>query len=101
MQDAATAVPDAYAGVAEALGAGVEGLPAAEAAALAAPAFDAWLREVGLTLALDDHRLSTDDARRIVRLCYEPQNKVILAADSFDYTPESLESAVTRMLATT
>ena len=99
MPDTATAAPDAYAGVADALGAEVGGLPAAEAASLAAPAFDAWLREIGLRIALDDHGLSTDDARSIAQLCYEPRNKPILAADSFDYTPERLETAVTRMLA--
>ena len=99
MPDTATAAPDACAGVAEALGAGVAGLPTADAAALAAPAFDAWLREVGLRIALDDHGLSAGDAREIARLCHEPRNRTILAADSFDYTPERLETAVTRMLA--
>ena len=98
MQDTAAAVPEAYAKVAAALGADVRGLPDSEAAALASPAFDAWLREVDLRLSLDDHGLTASDAKRIAELCHEPQNKVMLDSDSFDYTPETLEIAVARML---
>ncbi|MBC6441473.1 MAG: iron-containing alcohol dehydrogenase [Rhodospirillales bacterium] len=99
MQDAANVVPEAYAGIAAALGADVAGLTDEDAAAKASAAYDAWLREVGLKLSLDDHGLSVSDAGRITDLCFAPQNKIILAADSVDYTPESLEIAVGRMLA--
>ncbi len=98
MQDSAGAAPQAYAEVAQALGANTEGLSDVEAASRAAPAYDAWLRDVGLRLSLDDHGLSPDDAERIARLCFEPENKVMLESDSFNYTLESLTEASGRML---
>jgi len=98
MTDSAGAAPDAYAAVADALGADIAGLNEAEAAAKAGPAFDGWLREVGLRLALDDHDLGTGDAERIAALCLEPENKVMVEGDSFDFTRDSLKYAAMRML---
>jgi alcohol dehydrogenase class IV len=98
MQDSATAAPQAYAEVAQALGVNTEGLSDAEAASRAAPAYDTWLREVGLRLSLDDHGLSADDAERVAKLCFEPENKVMLESDSFEYSLESLTEASSRML---
>ncbi len=98
MPAAAEAVPVVYAQVAEALGAPTAGLGDTEAAALAAPAFDAWLRDTGLKIGLDDHGLSESDAERLARLCFEPENKVMLETDSVDYTPDSLREAAVRLL---
>jgi alcohol dehydrogenase class IV len=98
MANASEAVPEAYADVADALGAPVAGLPEAEAAALAAPAFDKWLRDVGLRIGLDDHGLSEADAERIAALCFEPENKMMLDTDSFAYTRDNLREAAARML---
>ena len=99
MANAAGAAPDAYAPVAEALGVDIRDMTQAEAAAAAPTAYDAWLREVGLRLSLDDHGLTADDAARIAALCAEPANKVIMDNDSFAYTPETIEAAVGRLLA--
>ena len=98
MATAAGVVPEAYADVAAALGAPVAGKSEAEAAMLAAPAFEAWLREVGLKLSLDDHGLGEADAERLAALCFEPENKVMLESDSVDYTAENLKEAARRML---
>lgn len=98
MQDSAGAAPQAYAEVAQALGANTEGLCEAEAASLAAPAYDAWLRDVGLRLSLDDHGLTSSDAERVAKLCFEPENKVMVESDSFEYSLESLTRASNRML---
>ena len=99
MANAASVAPDAYAPVAEALGVDTRGMSEAEAAAAAPAAYDAWLREVGLKLSLDDHGLTTGDAARIAALCADPANKVIMDNDSFAYTPETIEAAVSRLLA--
>jgi alcohol dehydrogenase class IV len=98
MANAAVAVPEVYAQVADALGASVDGRPAAETAALAAPAFDSWLRDLGLRIGLDDHGLSEADAERLTALCFEPENKVMLETDSVDYSPDNLREAAARML---
>lgn len=98
MPAAAIAVPEVYAQVAAALGAQTAGLGDAEAAALAAPAFDGWLRDTGLKIGLDDHGLSERDAGRLAELCFEPENKVMLETDSVDYTPDNLREAAVRLL---
>jgi len=99
MANGASAAPEAYALVAEALEVETRGMATDEAAAAAPAAYDAWLREVGLKLSLDDHGLGTKDAKRIATLCFEPENLVMLQADSFAYDAGNLEAAVTRMLA--
>ena len=98
MQDTLTAVPESYAEIADALGAETQNLSANDAAQLAAPAFSAWLRDVELKTTLDDHNLTPSDATAITRLCQEPQNKIMLVADSFAYTPDLLETAVMRVI---
>ncbi len=98
MANGAGAAPDAYAMVAEVLGVETRGMTTDEAAASAPAAYDAWLREVGLKLSLDDHGLSAGDAGRIAALCFEPENKVMLETDSFAYDPANLEAAVANML---
>jgi alcohol dehydrogenase class IV len=98
MQDSAAAAPDAYAEVAQALGVNTDGMTDKDAATQAAPAFTAWLHDVALRLSLDDHGLTTVDAQRIAQLCFEPENRVMVESDSFDYTPETLERATSRML---
>ena len=100
MANGAQAAPDAYAQVAEALGVETRGMAPQEAAAAAPAAYDAWLREVGLKLSLDDHGLGAGDASRIAALCAEPANKTIMDNDSFAYTPGTIEAAVARLLAT-
>jgi len=100
MSNGARVAPEAYAAVAEALGVETAGVTIREAAAMASDAYDRWLREVGLPLSLADHGLGIGDAARVARLCFEPENKTILEADSFDYTPETVEAAVGRLLAT-
>lgn len=100
MENAARVSPGAYAAVAEALGVDTRSMTTEEAAASAPDAYDAWLREIGLRLSLADHGLGSGDAGRIARLCFEPENKLILDSDCVDYTPETLEGAVDRMLAT-
>ena len=99
MANGAQAAPDAYAQVAEALGVDTRGMAPHEAAAAAPAAYDAWLREVGLKLSLDDHGLGAGDASRIAALCAEPANKTIMDNDSFAYTSEAIEAAVARLLA--
>ena len=98
MANAAEVVPEVYAQVADALGAPVGGKPMAKAAALAAPTFDAWLRDIGLRIGLDDHGLCEADAERLAKLCFEPENKVMLETDSVSYSLESLRDAAARML---
>ena len=98
MAGAAETIPEVYADVAEALGASVNGLAPEKAAALAAPAFDGWLREVGLRIALDDHDLKGADAEKIAELCYAAENKVMVEGDCVDYSPESLRDAAARMV---
>ncbi len=99
MQDSAAAAPSAYAEIAQALGVDTDGMNDVEAAVRAAPAFTAWLREVGLRLSLEDHGLSSGDAGRIAHLCFEPENRVMVESDSFEFTSETLERAASRMLA--
>ena len=101
MSDSAQAAPDAYGAVADALGVATQGLDPQAASAAAAPAFERWLRDVGLRLPLDDHGLAPGDAGRIAALCYEPENRVMVEGDSFPFTPATLETAVERMLGAT
>lgn len=100
MVNGARAAPDAYAEVAQALGVDTRGMSVEQAAAAAPAAYDAWLREVGLKLSLDDHGLGVGDAARIAALCSEPANKIIMDNDSFAYSSEAIEAAVSRLLAT-
>lgn len=99
MQDSATAAPNAYAAVSSALGAGDPGPDSKEAALAAPPAYRRFISDVGLKVSLEDHGLKDADAQAIATLCFEPENRVMLEGDSYDFTPETLGKAIGRMLA--
>ncbi len=61
----APACPERYARVAELLGADVAGLPAGQAAALAAPAVERMLETMGIPYRLGDYDISLEDLPRL------------------------------------
>ncbi len=98
MQESATAAPDAYSAVSLVLGAGDSGLDSKEAALAVAPAYRRFIREIGLKVSLEDYGLKDADAQAIASLCFEPENRVMLEGDSYDFTLETLGKAIGRML---
>jgi hypothetical protein len=71
----AEADPARHAAVAQALGVPAEGRPVAAVAADLAPAYDRFLRAVGLPISLADDGLSAADADRLARVTMAPENK--------------------------
>ncbi len=71
----AEADPARHAAVAVALGVPAQGCPPADLARDLAPAYDAFLREVGLPISLRKDGLAPADAERLAEVTMAPENK--------------------------
>ncbi|MCH7555027.1 MAG: iron-containing alcohol dehydrogenase [Proteobacteria bacterium] len=91
----AEAAPARHAAVARALGAPCDGLDDEDAAALAAPAFDALLRGSGLSLSLADLAL---DAADLAALTMAPENAPMRDANCREVTKQDALDIALRVL---
>jgi alcohol dehydrogenase class IV len=95
----AEAAPARHAAIARALGAAVDGMDEARAAALAAPAFERLIRAVGLEVSLAGDGLTAKDAGRIAKLTLAEENKPMCQANARRVTPEAARILAERLLA--
>jgi alcohol dehydrogenase class IV len=91
--------PARYAAVARALGAPCDGLDDKAAAALAAPAFERILREVGVEISLAADGLTPKDVERVAALTMAEENMPMCKSNPREITPESARELATRLLA--
>jgi len=94
----AEAAPDRHAAVAAALGVPADGRPAAAVAADLAPAFDKFLRAVGLPISLERDGLGAKDVKRLVSVTLAEENKPMRDANCRAYAPAELERLALELL---
>lgn len=94
----AEAAPERHAAVAAALGVPAEGRDAATVAADLAPAFDKFLRGVGLAISLERDGLGAKDAKRLVAVTLAEENKPMRDANCRAFAPAELERLANDLL---
>ena len=87
----AEASPERHAAVAEALGVPRDGRSDPELAAALAPAYDAFLRSVGLPIALAPDGLGEKDAKRLAEVTMSIENEPMRKANCRDITAADAE----------
>jgi len=87
----AEAAPARHAAVAAALGVPAEGRETAAVAADLAPAFDKFLRAVGLAISLERDGLGAKDTKRLVAVTLAEENKPMRDANCRAFAPAELE----------
>jgi alcohol dehydrogenase class IV len=87
----AEAAPERHAAVAEAMGLERGGRSDRELAAALAPAYDAFLRKVGLPIALSSDGLGEKDAQRLAEVTMSIENEPMRKANCRDVTPADAE----------
>jgi alcohol dehydrogenase class IV len=94
----AEAAPERHAAVAAALGVPAEGRPPAAVAADLAPAFDKFLRGVGLAISLERDGLGAKDAKRLVAVTLAEENKPMRDANCRAFDAAELERLAADLL---
>jgi alcohol dehydrogenase class IV len=94
----AEAAPERHAGVAEAMGISRDGRSDRELAAALAPAYDAFLRSVGLPIALASDGLGENDTRRLAEVTMSIENEPMRKANCRDITPADAERFARELL---
>jgi alcohol dehydrogenase class IV len=87
----AEAAPERHAAVAEAMGIDRDGRSDRELAAALAPAYDAFLRKVGLPIALSSDGLGEKDTQRLAEVTMSIENEPMRKANCRDVTPADAE----------
>ncbi len=87
----AEAAPERHAAVAEAMGIAREGRSDRDLAAALAPAYDAFLRAVGLPVALSADGLGEKDAKRLAEVTMSVENEPMRKANCRDVTAADAE----------
>jgi alcohol dehydrogenase class IV len=87
----AEAAPERHAAVAEAMGIDRAGRSDRELAAALAPAYDAFLRKVGLPIALSSDGLGEKDTQRLAEVTMSIENEPMRKANCRDVTPADAE----------
>lgn len=94
----AEAAPERHAAVAAAMGVPAEGRPTAAVAADLAPAFDRFLRRVGLAISLAADGLGAADVKRLVAVTLAEENKPMRDANCRAFDEAELERLATDLL---
>lgn len=94
----AEAAPARHAMIAEAMGVPSEGRPVEAVARDLAPAFDRFLREVGLPISLAADGLSAGDASRLAAVTMAPENKSMRDANIREIRPADAERLAGKVL---
>ena len=94
----AEAAPERHAAVAAALGVPAEGRETAAVAADLAPAFDKFLRSVGLPISLERDGLGAKDLKRLVAVTLAEENKPMRDANCRAFAPAELERLANDLL---
>ena len=94
----AEAAPERHAAVATALGVPTEGRKIAAIAADLAPAFDKFLRSVGLAISLERDGLGAKDVKRLVAVTLAEENKPMRDANCRAFAPAELERLANDLL---
>ncbi|HXV25905.1 MAG TPA: iron-containing alcohol dehydrogenase [Alphaproteobacteria bacterium] len=87
----AEAAPGRHAAVAEAMGIARQGRSDRELAAALAPAYDAFVRSIGLPIALASDGLGETDAERLAEVTMSVENEPMRKANCRDITPADAE----------
>ncbi len=94
----AEAAPERHALVAEAMGVPAAGRAAAEVARDLPAAYDAFLRRVGLPIALAPDGLSAGDAARLAEVTMAPENKAMRDANIREIQPDDARRIAAEVL---
>lgn len=97
----AAADPARHALVAEAMGVPAAGRSAEAVAGDLAPAFDAFLRRVGLPISLKGDGLTEADAPRLASVTMAPENKAMRDANIREIRPDDAERIAAKVLTAT
>ncbi len=95
----AEAAPERHAAVAEAMGVARDGHGDRELAAALAPAYDAFLRSVGLPIALSADGLGEKDTKRLAEVTMSVENEPMRKANCRDITAADAERFARELLA--
>lgn len=95
----AEAAPERHAAVAEAMGVARDGRGDRELAAALAPAYDAFLRSVGLPIALSADGLGEKDTKRLAEVTMSVENEPMRKANCRDITAADAERFARELLA--
>lgn len=95
----AEAAPERHALVAAAMGVPAEGRGAADVARDLPAAYDAFLRDVGLPIALGPDGLSPADAARLAEVTMAPENKAMRDANIREINPDDARRIAGKVLA--
>jgi alcohol dehydrogenase class IV len=94
----AEAAPERHAAVAEAMGIDRDGRSDRDLAAALAPAYDAFLRQVGLPIALSADGLGEKDAKRLAEVTMSVENEPMRKANCRDITAADAERCARELL---
>jgi alcohol dehydrogenase class IV len=94
----AEAAPERHAAVAEAMGIARDGRSDRDLAAALAPAYDRFLRSVGLPIALSPDGLGEKDAKRLAEVTMSVENEPMRKSNCRDITPADAERFARELL---
>jgi alcohol dehydrogenase class IV len=94
----AEAAPERHAAVAEAMGIARDGRSDRDLAAALAPAYDLFLRSVGLPIALSSDGLGEKDAKRLAEVTMSVENEPMRKSNCRDITPADAERFARELL---